>query len=216
MPQPVAVPDVEPPPPPYVDDGSHDILQEVLAIEREKDEERMRMNLEKTVHTGSSKRKKSETLDDEYDDILALATPAKKERSSPPTPKPAPVEKASTPMPITIPKPQVPKNAKKEKLSEARPLASTAEAPPKLSNKGKEKEVVPQPPPAAAIPPPPKPKKPPVAQATPINEKKCKELLKMLQKIPEAAIFNRPVDPVIDGCPTCVSKLDFIHSLLLI
>ena len=40
------------------------------------------------------------------------------------------------------------------------------------------------------------------AQATPINEKKCREILKTLSRVPEAPIFLRPVDPVLDGCPT--------------
>lgn len=199
---------MEPPPPPYVDDGSHDILQEVLAIEREKDEERMRLNSERDKSVPNlSKRKKSETLDDDYDDILALATPAKKERSSPPTPKTtsAPVDKPGPSMSITIPKAPPPKNNKKEKLSEQTPSAPPppVDIPPKSSHKGKEKEVVPQPfssasPSVAPL----KTKKIPVVQATPINEKKCKDLLKALQKIPEAAIFNRPVDPILDGCPT--------------
>jgi transcription initiation factor TFIID subunit 2 len=38
--------------------------------------------------------------------------------------------------------------------------------------------------------------------STPINEKKCKEILRILRKIPEAVIFLAPVDPVRDGCPT--------------
>lgn len=158
-------------------------------------------------HTNSSKRKKSETLDDD-DDILALATPAKKERSSPPTPKHPSVEKPSASMSITIPKAQPHKNTKKEKLSEPKHPISAIEVPPKASNKGKEKEVAIQPP-IPAIPP--KAKKPPVIQATPINEKKCKELLRVLQKIPEAAIFSRPVNPVLDGCPTYVASLSPLH-----
>ncbi|KAF5352665.1 hypothetical protein D9756_005839 [Leucocoprinus leucothites] len=216
QPVPAPAPEVEPPPPPYVDDGSHDILQEVLAIEREKDEERMRMNSERdksVSHTNLSKRKKSETLDDEYDDILALATPAKKERPSPPTPKAAPalVEKSGPSMSITIPKIQPPKNSKKERLTtDSKPSAPTplGEIPPKPSTKGKEKEVVPQPtsgaPPSA---PAAKAKKVPIVQATPINEKKCRDLLKTLQKTPEAAIFSRPVDPILDGCPTYFDEI---------
>jgi transcription initiation factor TFIID subunit 2 len=75
-------------------------------------------------------------------------------------------------------------------------------------NKGKEREREP----SVAYPSPtslesgkdePKPKKKaPVVQATPVNEKKVKEVLKTLTKVPEAAIFLRPVDPVLDGCPT--------------
>ncbi|KXN88910.1 Transcription initiation factor TFIID subunit 2, partial [Leucoagaricus sp. SymC.cos] len=211
QPQPVPVSEVDPPPPPYVDDGSHDILQEVLAIEREKDEERMRINLErdKMVSHSNSKRKKSETLDNDYDDILALATPAKKERSSPPTPKPAPVpaERPGSSMSITIPKVQVAKSTKKEKPSEQRPSAPPppVDVPYKPSHKGKEKEVIPQP--SSAVSSAPLKAKKPVVQATPLMEKKCKELLKTLQKMSEAAIFNRPVDPVLDGCPTYFDEI---------
>jgi len=66
------------PPPPYVDDGSRDILQEVLAIKREK-EQRQRAQLEKERSTAvaiTGKRKKDDLIDKE--EILRLATPAKK------------------------------------------------------------------------------------------------------------------------------------------
>lgn len=221
VPQAVPTPllDVEQPPPPYVDDGSHDILQEVLAIERQKDEERMRMNSEreKSVSRLSlSKRKKSETLDED-DDILTLATPAKKERPSPPTPKPVPsVEKSDPSVSIAVPKAQShPKNVKKERLVDPRPVAPTppVEVLSKPSNKGKEKEILPQPTTgASSSAPPAKAKKVPAIHATLVNEKKCKDLLKILQKIPEAAIFSRPVDPILDGCPTYVEVCPLITS----
>lgn len=207
--QPVAIPDVDLPPPPYVDDGSHDILQEVLAMEREREkgEERMRLHSEreKTMqHTNSSKRKKNETVEND-DDVLALASPAKKERSSPSTARPSPAEKSNTPMPTsTISKVQTHKTTKKEKPLELKHTTSSKEVFPKSSVKGKEKEV---PPPASIPVAPSKAKKLSVIQATPINEKKCKELLKSLLKIPEAGLFSSPVDPIRDGCPTYVSRL---------
>jgi transcription initiation factor TFIID subunit 2 len=90
---------------------------------------------------------------------------------------------------------------KKEKPSELRHPASTNEVVPKPSIKGKEKEIQSQ----ASVPTVhSKAKKLPAIQATPINEKKCKELLKALLKIPEAGLFSRPVDPIKDGCPTYV------------
>jgi len=216
---PAPLPEVEQPPPPYVDDGSHDILQEVLAIEKQKDEERIRMisEREKSVSRPNlSKRKKSETLDED-DDILALATPAKKERPSPPTPKPvSSVAKSDLSMSITVPKAQShPKNVKKERLIDPRPVAptSTVEVPPKPSIKGKEKEIFPPTPNGTSSSAPPvKERKAPVVHATPISEKKCKDLLKILQKIPEVAIFNRPVDPILDGCPTYVEVRLLITS----
>lgn len=35
-----------------------------------------------------------------------------------------------------------------------------------------------------------------------LNEKKCRDILRVLRKLPEAIIFNGPVDPERDGCPT--------------
>ncbi len=133
------------PPPPYIDDGSHDILQEVIAIEREKKQRSMATkDREKPSANGATgKRKKSDSTFDE-DDILALATPSKKERVSPPGPTPTSIPNQSS---------------KSKKLS---------------------------------------------VSVTPVNEKKCRDLLKIIQKIPDTAIFLRPVDPVLDGCPTWV------------
>jgi len=218
---PAPLPEVEQPPPPYVDDGSHDILQEVLAIEKQKDEERIRMNSEREKSVSRqnlSKRKKSETLDED-DDILALATPAKKERPSPPTPKPvSSVAKSDLSVSIIVSKALPhPKSVKKERLIDPRPIAPTSvvEVPPKPSIKGKEKEIFSPPVNGASSSAPiTKGKKVSVVHATPFNEKKCKDLLKTLQKIPEAAIFNRPVDPILDGCPTYVEVCLLITSLI--
>jgi transcription initiation factor TFIID subunit 2 len=191
-------PVVDAPPPPYVDDGSHDILQEVLAIEREKDERRQRSTSEKAkdkppVNGAPSKRKKDDASVDE-DDILALATPSKKERPSPPGPSSA-VAKVKA-VPPTKPTPSISNKAKKEKPVE--PTTNPSDVP-RISIKGKEKEVVSTPVPSPQLS---KSKKPAAVQATPINEKKCRDILKTLQKLPEAAIFARPVDPILDGCPT--------------
>ena len=180
------------PPPPYVDDGSHDILQEVLAIEREKNQQRQRSISEKEKAVPSvipNKRKKIDDVDD--DDILELVAPVKKERPSPPEP--------SSSSSISIRKPAFPPSVKikKDKVLEV-PRPPTSSVSPGTSLKGKEKEVVSTPPAAGSN----KPRKP--VQCTPINEKKCKDLLKVLGRVPEAYLFARPVDPVLDGCPTCV------------
>ncbi|KAF8167444.1 hypothetical protein B0H34DRAFT_792168 [Crassisporium funariophilum] len=182
------------PPPPYVDDGSHDILQEVLAIEREKSEQRHRSIVEKEkvpaiAVPSNNKRKKPGDVGEE--DILELVTPAKKERPSPPGPSTsASTSKPSAP-PIKI---------KKDRVAEvSRPPAASNS--PATSLKGKEKEVVSQTPPAGNS----KPRRP--LQATPINEKKCKDLLKGISRLPEAFIFARPVDPVLDGCPTYYDEI---------
>ncbi|KAF8963874.1 hypothetical protein BDZ97DRAFT_1701052 [Flammula alnicola] len=189
---------LEAPPPPYVDDGSHDILQEVLAIEREKNEQRHRSIIDKDKSTPSAvpgKRKKTELVED---DILALATPSKKERPSPPGP--STVKPQAVP-PVSIPKPVAPPiKVRKEKAVEpSRPPMPTDSPIPSL--KGKEKEVIAPP---APTPVPPKRK---LAQATPINEKKCKDLLKTLLKLPESELFLRPVDTVLDGCPTYYDEI---------
>ena len=191
---------IDAPPPPYVDDGSHDILQEVIAIEREKDEGKLyrrrsmsEKEKEKAPENGTpGKRKKTVSPDDEEDEILALATPAKKER--PMTAGPSSFsekEPSVTPMPAPELSPGSPKG-KKEKTAGSSGPNPIAELP-KISPKGKEKEV---------FPPPSRSKNASTAQATPINEKKCKEILKSLLKLPEAAIFAIAVDPERDGCPT--------------
>lgn len=173
----------------------------MLAIEREKGEKHRHRSKEKEkekhVPNGvPGKRKKVDSTLDE-DDILALATPAKKERPSPPGPSHV-VEKPK----IVVPTPKAtpaPQKVKKEKPA-AEPTTSRSSTVdvPRISIKGKEKEIAPPP----AVLPPVKSKKSPAAHVTPLNEKKCRDLLKTLQKLPEAAIFAQPVDPVLDGCPT--------------
>jgi len=190
------LPHVDAPPPPYVDDGSHDILQEVLAIERQ-NEKRLRSEKGKdksSMNGGSTKRKKSGSLSEE-DDILTLATPSKKEKPSPPGPSTTigKVRIVSTPANPVPP------------ASDAGGGRPATKDVPRISIKGKEKEIpVLVPAPLAA--PVPKPKKP--VQATPINDKRCREILKTIQKLPEAEIFSRPVNPDTDGCPSCVPCSD--------
>ena len=197
----IVAPSLEPPPP-YIDDGSHDILQEVIAIEREKKQRFIaEKEREKPVVNGAiGKRKKSGSNFDE-DDILALATPSKKERVSPPVP--------STSKPKSIPPPKLsqpaPPKAKKDKHADITVTPKVGNDLHRASIKGKEREVqssgsttpVPMPNQSSKV------KKHPV-MVTPINEKKSRDFLKMIQKIPDAAIFLRPVDPDVDGCPTWV------------
>ncbi|KAF8899169.1 hypothetical protein BD779DRAFT_64933 [Infundibulicybe gibba] len=200
-------PPIDAPPPPYIDDGSHDILQEVLAIERENDEKRHRSVSEKerdkVTTTGPPGKRKKTTSSTDEDDILALATPAKREKPSPPGPSIS-VPKPKPPVLLPVPKamPPMPRT-KKERPAEisTAPRPSNTEVP-RVSLKGKEKEVIPSPVTVA-----PKLKKTPTPQATPLNEKKCKDLLKTFQKLPEAGIFLRPVDPVLDGCPTYLKEI---------
>ena len=102
--------------------------------------------------------------------------------------------------PKHLPGPSVPKDSGHPKP----PVPQPAKI--KLSTKGKEKEApgvsaVPTPTPSS------KPQKSPTAITTPmpLNEKKCRDVLKALLKMPEVAIFSHPVDAVLDGCPTYVS-----------
>ena len=204
VPLPDAIASLEPPPP-YIDDGSHDILQEVIAIEREKKQRSMveKEREKPSVNGATGKRKKSDSAFDE-DDILALATPSKKERVSPPIPS---TSKPKLIPPSTSSKPSqaAPPKVKKDKHADTAVTSKVGNDLRRPSAKGKEKEVqssgstTPISIPNQSS----KPKKA-TAPVTPINEKKCRELLKMIQKIPDAAIFLRPVDPDLDGCPTWV------------
>ncbi|KAG5645341.1 hypothetical protein DXG03_006403 [Asterophora parasitica] len=202
-------PPAEAPPPPYVDDGSHDILQEVLAIERAKDEKRVRPTSEKEkdnpVNGAPGKRKKIDALTE--DDILALATPSKKERHTPPGPSSSGVGKVK----LVVPSAGKP-TASSHKARPEKPVDRHVADVPRISLKGKEKEIptpsapTPVAAPTPAPPPVPKPKKS-SHTATPINDKKARELMKVLMKLPEAGIFSRPVDPIADGCPTYLQEI---------
>lgn len=198
-------PAVDVPPPPYIDDGSHDLLQEVIAMEMEKDGKRHRPTSERAAE----KRKRS--IDDDDEEILSLAPAITSKRKLPPSAS-APSRligaSANGTSPKSSPGPSAPKNP-------SRPEPPAPQPPKlKLSIKGKEKEaasvpVAPAPTPSS------KPRKSPAGTATPLNEKKCREVLKALLKMPEAAIFSRPVDAVLDGCPTYVYIITIIYLLLM-
>lgn len=190
---------IEVPPPPYVDDGSHDILQEVLAIEREKNVQRQRSTVEKNTSIPTVSLGKRKAVEE---DILELATTTKKERHSPAGPS---AHKATTRPPPSAPKSSaVPSiKIKKDKPTESPHVTPANSRPPTPSLKGKEREYAP-PDPSASVPPPAPAQnlKRKAVTSAPMNEKKCKELLKTLIKLPESAIFLRPVDTALDGCPT--------------
>jgi transcription initiation factor TFIID subunit 2 len=173
--------------------------------EREKEKTKQREEKEKAKQEQVApkliigKRKKAAPVEDpvEDDEILALATPAKKEKSaaSSPAPVAGPSSVKSSDKGSAKPSP-TPTPALPAKNGVSKEVKSTTSAP-KNPIKGKGKEVT-------QSSPVPKPKKIDVAQslATPINDKRCKEILRTLTKIPEAAIFLRPVDTQLDGCPT--------------
>ena len=68
------------------------------------------------------------------------------------------------------------------------------------SSKGKEKEIIRQ----APTPTPSKHRSGSFVDGFPINEKKCREILKKLVVMPQALLFRQPVDAELLGCPTSV------------
>ncbi|EIW87115.1 TATA-binding protein associated factor Taf2 [Coniophora puteana RWD-64-598 SS2] len=209
--------EIDGPPPPYVDDGSHDLLQEVIAIEREKDEKRSRHHVEppkpptpaptptpKASGSGPPPTKRRKPSPQE-DGPSAVTPPPKKERPAPPpapTPAPAarPAEKPIAPAPKAAPTAPKPKK-EKPPAPEVAPTPPTPANAPRPSIKGKEKEVS-----ASNASTPGKPKK--LSMPGPFNEKKCRDTLKALLKLPESLIFAQPVDPVRDGCPTYYEEIE--------
>jgi transcription initiation factor TFIID subunit 2 len=179
-------------PPPYVDDGSHDLLQEVIAIEREKDEEKRQRKMEPVKESPPAKAsssappiKRRKPNAEGEDGILASVNPiSRKDRASVPSGSSSTTPKAVPP----VPKP------KKDKVPERTSTPAPATEVPRISLKGKEREV------SSAQPAPSKARATP--SATSLNEKKCRDVLKAISRLPEYPIFAYPVDPVRDGCPT--------------
>lgn len=191
-------------PPPYVDDGSHDLLQEVIAIEREKDEEKRTRKTKDPVResppparasgSGPPGKRRKTSADDNGSEILMLA-PSLSRKEKPGAPSLSSSTPAAEPSVTPVPAPKVSLGKpKKEKVANLRDSESAPE-PPRTSIKGKEREVVP-----STTPTPSKPRK--IQASAPLNEKKCREILKALLRVPESVIFAQPVDPERDGCPT--------------
>ncbi|CAK5264367.1 unnamed protein product [Mycena citricolor] len=179
-------PAVEQPPPPYVDDGSHDILQEVLALEREQEDKDKK-------HRVNGKRKQPITPAEDPDgDLLALVT---KPKPGPTRPARAAEPSSSSSSSAAPPAPPAPIPKIVLKTAAAAPSRSSSVDVPRASVKGKEKEVV-------RI-----KKERPAESGIPVDEKKIKQLLNMLMKLPEAGIFLRPVNPELDGCPTYYQEI---------
>ena len=145
------------------------------------------------------KRKKAADAILSDDDILGSAAPLKKRpspllgstASGPSTPSPAPSQpqrngsavtlKLRAPKPMVLP-PPLPR------------LEPSPPSEPIRNGKGKEPEGR-----GTSIGP-----KPKLPASAAINIKRCKDVMKVLQKLPDSTIFARPVDPVADGCPTYV------------
>lgn len=188
---------VDPTPASVVDDGSFDLLEEVIAIENEK--KKLVASKKQRPFTTSPEapapvKRKKDLLDELEDDdeILALASPSKKPSKSP---QPGAIEKerraispAKFSASIKIKKPPIP-IPEHTPSPEVKPPAEIRQQPTK--GKEKEKEVVTQASSRASV-----------ASESPLNKARAREVLKTLLKLPEAAIFSRPVDPIQDGCPT--------------
>jgi len=149
------------------------------------------------THNKGEKRKKTSDTIFSDDDILASAAPLKKRPSpllgptagGPSTPSPAPSQPqrngSGMMLKLKAPKPTV------SPPTSSRPEPSPPSEPTR-NGKGKEPEGR-----GTSVGP-----KPKVPASTPVNVKRCKDVMKVLQKIPDSAIFARPVDPTADGCPT--------------
>jgi transcription initiation factor TFIID subunit 2 len=180
---------------PLVDDGSFDLLEEVIAIEKEKEKlvaskkQRQSMAGSETVAPGKRKKELLDELDED-EEILALASPSKKPSKSP---QPGANEKDARATPPS----KLPGSIKikRPSVSVSEPALNPEVKPPTESRqpsiKGKEREVAS-----------PAPTRPSAASETPMNKARAREVLKNLLKLSEAAIFSRPVDPIQDGCPT--------------
>lgn len=181
------------PPPPYIDDGSHDLLQEVIAMEE----------LSNQTPKKEPKHRRAVELDPE-DELLILASPSRDEDSAI---EPKPQEQIiAPPAPVSI----VP--AKPTPAPTSLRINKSVERVKPIIDKGKEKDrtqisaSMPAPIPVVA---PQKRKTPPTAQvrasgqiSTPVNEIRVRDVLKVLMNMPQSIIFNQPVDPIRDGCPT--------------
>lgn len=179
------------PPPPYVDDGSHDLLQEVIAIEE----------LGKSPQKPPKPKQRKVIELDADEELLSLAT----ESPDPGSIRQVDSESPLPPVAATAPPAPVPKKPqpKIRKVVE-KPVESPRPLPP-AHHKGKERESVPPQPtpePSHSLVKPKKASSISPAETTPINEKKCREVLKNLTKLPQSFLFARPVDPIVDGCPT--------------
>ncbi|KAI0304611.1 hypothetical protein BC826DRAFT_1088837 [Russula brevipes] len=177
---------------PVVDDGSFDLLEEVIAIEKEKEKlvaskkQRQSMAGSETVAPGKRKKELLDELDED-EEILALASPSKKPSKSP---QPGATEKDARATPPAKPPGSI--KIKRPSISVSEPaLNPEAKAPTESRQpliKGKEREVAS-----------PAPTRPSAASETPMNKGRAREVLKNLLKMSEAAIFSRPVDPIQDG-----------------
>ncbi|TFL06150.1 hypothetical protein BDV98DRAFT_558917 [Pterulicium gracile] len=195
------------PPPAAIPDIDDDLLQEVIAIEAEKEKRKAQASRESSVN----KRKKSSHGSSDEDEMMDLATPSKREKSaaaSHPITNGSRSKGPSLKLPPPVPSVSLKikdrhKDSASPKPVRAKPPAAPSPAPP-VQTKGKEREA----------------RGPPLTvkeqnkdsnrstpQPMPVAEKKVKEVLKTLQRIPEYAIFSRPVDPVLDGCPTYLQEI---------
>ncbi|KAI0028582.1 hypothetical protein K488DRAFT_80600 [Vararia minispora EC-137] len=214
------------------DDGTLELLEEVIAIEGQKNEERGRNHAngpssssapvrrpnipEKPLKLNLGNKRKKDSVSNALgdDELLDLASPIKKRSRSRSPAAPTPERKEARP-------PKAGSSIKFKKPSDA--SASSALTPPPLplpqaspalsaiptgpvaELKGKEKERPSTPASQTSKTSTPQPM--PSGAGAPLNRAKCKELLRNILKLSEAMIFARPVDPILDGCPTYYEEI---------
>ncbi|PWN92640.1 hypothetical protein FA10DRAFT_276691 [Acaromyces ingoldii] len=135
------------------------------------------------------------------------------ESPAPPAKKPAPSPASPSPKPPT-PKSVASKAAATSKLAAGKPATATAAspkatpAPPSSSSSSTPAPAAAAAAAAAAATPIPDDQDPvAAARGRPIHAKRCKGVLAALRKLPQAAIFLKPVDPILDGAPTYYDEI---------
>lgn len=188
------------------DDGSNDLLEEVLAIERERDSDYNRVAGTQVAE----KRKREDEESDEDEEILNLAGGDAKVDTRAEIKAPA---VSTTKTPSTSQAPAQRHSEQKSKIPSEKSVTPQSSQPVVLPLNKEKKTTIPvkikKPPLHPQPQPQPQPQPSPTlvssspsSSTTPINEKKCRDLIKLLLKLPQAAIFSRAVDSVLDGCPT--------------
>lgn len=188
-----AAPKRPPPKRPPDDDGDNDdddavkeLLEEVLAIE---EEQKLEKRMTRTGGSGTSTPNKKEYREKGHEG--SHRKEKEKDRD-----KPKERDVPSTPaQPAVLPK-----------LIVKKPTNGNGTSSVSVKGKGKEKEKE-----AARSMPAGSSKQQGQSDAvanngTPVNEKRCKEILKKLVALPQALLFRRPVDAKLLGCPTYVSQ----------
>ncbi|KAF8580130.1 hypothetical protein K439DRAFT_1648275 [Ramaria rubella] len=178
------------------DDGANDLLEEVLAMEEEQKQEKKNKGSRLAISL-PKKEKQRETS--HVNESPPIAGPS---RSTPTLPT-LKIKKSTNGH-----RPPSSKGKEKEvvrpvisKEKDASRPSTSKEKDAGRSSKNKEKEIQSTPTPIKAY------TSPSNEGGLPINEKKCKEILKKLIAMPQALLFRQPVDAELLGCPTYYDEI---------